>query len=163
MAVEDRKNIVSLLIASLSCPLHRLCVTHTCEVLDSGNLLVLKHVEEKVDLKNKIVKSMRSLQPFLSKGLIPAVITALSKLVSNDGLGNQRSWHSTRKDALASWDTVLLLFSTTEDLKNTLELSGSNNQLVQTCEMYLEIEYIEIAQRCVAWFTYKVTLPFLNV
>ena len=28
--------------------------------------------------------------------------------------------------------------------------------------MYLEVEYIEIALRCVAWFTYKVTLPFLN-
>ena len=88
MAVEDRRNIVRLLVTSaghlaiaISCtkkalwekisslmtdssknleiesliavsllsshiPLYLLYVSHTCEVFDSGNLLVLKHVED---------------------------------------------------------------------------------------------------------------------
>ena len=100
-SVSKNLEIETLIAASLASshiPLHLICVTHTCEVFDSGNLLVLKHVEEKLDLKNKIMKSMRSLQSFLSKGLIPAVITALCKLVSNDG--HKSSIHEEFDDVL---------------------------------------------------------------
>ena len=108
MAVEDRKNIVSVLVASLSrlalagstdkkplwekisalmtdsvsknmeienliaatllsqhIPLHLLYVSHSCEVFDSGKLAVLKHVENKLELQEKVIKSMPSLKSFL--------------------------------------------------------------------------------------------------
>ena len=82
---EKNLQIDGLIAPSLSSkqtPLHVLCVSHTCEAFHCSDLLVLKHVEEKSDLKGKVVTCMRSL---LSKGLFVALINALCKLVTNDG------------------------------------------------------------------------------
>lgn len=58
-SVEKNLRIEDLIAASLPSqhiPLHVLCVTHTCEAYDTGNLAVLKHVEEKCDIKAQLVK-----------------------------------------------------------------------------------------------------------
>ena len=44
-----------------------------------------------------------------------------------------------------------------------MEVTTSSNQLVQACDLYLSIDYVKVALECLAWFMYKVTLPFLNV
>ena len=55
--------------------------------------------------------------------------------------------------------TILILDDYEEQLKDT----KSNNQLVQACRVYLECEFIIIGLKVLSWFTYKVTLPFLNM
>ena len=60
-------------------------MSHTSKVFDTGNLAALKSVENKFEFTEKIMKSMPSLKSFLSKGLIPAVIEVIGKLISNDG------------------------------------------------------------------------------
>ena len=52
-------------LSSKYVPLHVLCVYRTCETFDCGNLLVLKYVEEKSDLKRKVAKCIPSLTPLL--------------------------------------------------------------------------------------------------
>ena len=39
----------------------------------------------------------------------------------------------------------------------------SNNQLVQACRIYLECDFILIGLKVLYWFTFKVTMPFLNM
>ena len=222
MANEDRRNIVNLLVASLSrlsiassskkkhlwekitalmtdsvsknleienliaatllsdhIPLHLLCVSHTCEVFDSGNLAVLRQVELRLGIHDKIVKVMPFLKSFISKGLIQAVIEAIGKLISNDGhstslyaefeqvlnkVGKPKklALYKERRFGLLGYSAAALLHHIC-DITETLSDTGASNQLVQACRLYLDIPYIEIALRCVAWFTYKVTLPFLNM
>ena len=45
----------------------------------------------------------------------------------------------------------------------TLEKTKSNNLLVQACRLYLDCEFIIIGLKVLAWFTYCITLPFLNM
>lgn len=59
-------------------------------------------------------------------------------------------------------DSVLLLYHF-EVLKSKLEVTNSSNQLVQACDLYLSIVYVKVVFDCLSWFTYKVTLPFLNM
>ena len=44
-----------------------------------------------------------------------------------------------------------------------MEVTNSYNQLNQACDLYLSIDYVKVALECLAWFTYKVTLSFLNI
>ena len=44
-----------------------------------------------------------------------------------------------------------------------MDATNSSNLLVQASEFYLGIDYVKVALQCVAWFTYKITLPFLNM
>ena len=50
-----------------------------------------------------------------------------------------------------------------QDFMNTLTNINSRNQLVQACKLYLQVDYVNIALKCIAWFTYKITLPLLNM
>ena len=181
-SVQKNLQIEQLIAASLSSnhvPLHLLCVSHTCEAFDAGNLLVLKDIEEKADLKGKVCQRKPSLRSFLSKGVVVAAINAFCKLVSNDGhkssiheefddLLSKRnktkkfSLYKERRFALLGYSAAALIHHF-DDLKATLDATGSANQLVQACELYMQIDYIRTSLQCLAWFTYKITLPFLNM
>ena len=50
-----------------------------------------------------------------------------------------------------------------EDIKETLSNTLSSNQLVQACKLYLNLKYVQVSLKCIAWFTYQVTVPFLNM
>ena len=50
-----------------------------------------------------------------------------------------------------------------EDYEDLLKVTKSNN-LVQACRIYLEqCDFIIVGLKVLSWFTYKVTLPFLNM
>ena len=115
----------------------------------------------------------------MSKSVIIAVINVLCKLVTNDGhkssihdefddmLRNQNkskkfSLYKERRFGLLGYSAAALLYHI-DDLKVTLGATHSGNQLVQACELYLQIDYVKVALQCLAWFTYKITLPFLNM
>ena len=122
---------------------------------------------------------MPFLKSFISKGLIQAVIEAIGKLISNDGhstslyaefeqvlnkVGKPKklALYKERRFGLLGYSAAALLHHIC-DITETLSDTGASNQLVQACRLYLDIPYIEMALKCVAWFTYKVTLPFLNM
>ena len=50
-----------------------------------------------------------------------------------------------------------------DNIKETLSNTLSTNQLVQTRNLYSNLDYVLVSLKCVAWFTSKVTLPFLNM
>ena len=148
--VAKNLQIENLIAASLSSQ-HILyhftyCVSHTCEAFNTGNLIVLKHVKEKSDMKNMILKRMASLRTFLSKCVLPAAITALCKVVSNDGhkssiyeefdnvLKNAEkskkiSIFKERRFGLFGYSDAALIHHI-DDLKTAMETTASHNKLV---------------------------------
>ena len=48
------------------------------------------------------------------------------------------------------------------EFKNALQNPRTNN-LVQTFNLYMNKDFIIVALQCLAWFTRKVTMPFLNM
>jgi hypothetical protein len=50
-----------------------------------------------------------------------------------------------------------------EDYQDLLNSTKSNNQLVQACRVYLQCEFVLLGLKVLSWFTYQVTLPFLNM
>ena len=48
-------------------PFHLLCVSHTCEVFDKGNMFVLCKIERKIGLRELLISYIPVLRSFLSK------------------------------------------------------------------------------------------------
>ena len=46
--------------------------------------------------------------------------------------------------------------------KKVLEETSLSNLLVQACKLYIENEYLMAAFKALGYFTFKVTIPFLN-
>jgi len=122
-----------------------------------------------------------ALQSFLSsnKSVVLFALVALNKLVTNDGhkssqwelfdkeLCNagktkKQSQFQERRFAKLGY-TAATIMHHLEDYKAVLEKTKSNNQLVQACRIYLNCDFILIGLKSLAWFTYTVTLPFLNM
>ena len=53
-------------LGSSHIPFHLLCVSHTCEVFDKGNISVLCEVEGKIGLRELLISHMPMLKSFLS-------------------------------------------------------------------------------------------------
>ena len=89
-SVSKNLNIEASVAATLNSthvPFHLLCVSHTCEVSDKGNLSVLKEAEDKLRLRDILIMRMPCLKSFLSanKSITLTALEALNKLVTNDG------------------------------------------------------------------------------
>ena len=50
-----------------------------------------------------------------------------------------------------------------DEFNAILENPRSNNMLVQACKLYTNNDFVLVALKCMAWFTLKVMLPFLNM
>ena len=77
MTVSVSKNlqIGHLIAASLSSthiPLHLLCTSHACEAFDNGNLSVLTSIENKIEMKKKMLLYLPFSRSFLCKGVTQA-------------------------------------------------------------------------------------------
>lgn len=44
-----------------------------------------------------------------------------------------------------------------------LDVTPQNSLLVKACKLYVSCEYIACALRCLAYTTYKIIMPFLNM
>lgn len=166
---------VAATLNSAHIPFHLLCVSHTCEVFDRGNMTVLKEAEEKLGLRDILIARMPALKSFLasSKSVTVTALEALSKLVTNDG-HNSSQWelfdkilsekHKTKKHSIykerrfakLGYTASTLLYHL-EDYEELLKETKSNNQLVQACRVYLECDFILIGLKVLSWFTFKVT------
>ena len=49
-----------------------------------------------------------------------------------------------------------------DEFKNVLQNPRSNNLLVHICNLYINADFIIVGLLCLAWFTRKVTMPFLT-
>ena len=74
-------------------PYHILCKSHTCERLDEDNLSTLAELEERLKLRDLILKREPLLKSFLrgSKSIVHCALIAFLKLVSHDGDGKTTS------------------------------------------------------------------------
>ena len=88
-SVSKNLHIEDLIAATLNSnhiPFHLLCVSHTCEVFDRGNMITLKELEMKIKLHEAVIARMPALKTFLTnKSVTVATLEALNKLVINDG------------------------------------------------------------------------------
>ena len=162
-------------------PFHLLCVSHTCEVFDKGNLSVLCELEVKIGLRRKLIQHMPILKSFLLKNkyVTVAALQAFSKLAVN--YGHKSSHHEEfshilsvnnkskkisafkeRRFAQMSY-TAASIIHHLADFRALFENPGTNNVLVQAYQVYSNADFIIVALRCLAWFTKKITLPFLNM
>ena len=175
------EELVAATLNSTHIPFHLLCVSHTCEVFDRGNLRVLKDCEEKLKLRELLVARMPALKSFLqnNKSVVLVALEAMNKLVSNDGHKSSQwelfdkevcdagktkkhSQFQERRFAKLGYTAATILYHLAE-YQGLLEKTKANNQLVQACRVYLECEFILIGLKVLAWFTYTITLPFLNM
>lgn len=173
------ENMIAATIFSNHIPLHLLCVSHTCEAFDAGNLQILRNIERSLKLSECVLSHLPSLRTFISNGIAHAALKAYSKLVNNDGhksslyeefdaelSRNNRSKKFSifkeRRFALLGYSAAAAIHHK-EDIVSTLSCTNSQNKLVQACRLYSQMDYVTIALSCIAWFTYKVTFPFLNM
>ena len=82
--------------------------------------------------------------------------------LSNKQKSKKLSLYKKRWFCLLGYSAAVLIYYF-EGLKSTLEVTNFSNQLVQACDLHLSIDYVKVALECLAWFTYEVTLPFLNM
>ena len=50
-----------------------------------------------------------------------------------------------------------------ELFQTLLDQTNKNNMLIKACKLYLRCEYIQCALTALAFFTYKIGMPFLNM
>ena len=154
------ENHIAASLVSNHIPMHLLCVSHTCEVFDSGNLYVLTQIEKMLGLKEKMISYLPSLHSFLSKGIAQAAINALSKLVTNDGHKStlheefdaelsksnkpkKFSIFKERRFALLGYTAAAEIHHFT-DLENTISNTNSQNQLVQQQSCILPLSMLKL-------------------
>ena len=163
-------------------PLHILCKSHTCEKLDEGCLHALMKVEQQLKMSELISKLQPQLKSFIcqNKCIAKSALTALLKLVSGEESGKPTSLAKEFNLALEERGLTKSLslyrerrftklgycagsvFDSIPIFQKILEETTNNNLLVQACRLYLENEYTVAALKALSYFTYKVTMPYLN-
>ena len=154
----------------------------TVEKLDSCNLTVLSDIEYKLKLCEKLEAVNPSLRSFFrgKKAIIVAGITAILKLVTHDKSRNSvslaeefdficerenqikhMSLYHERRFAKLGYSAASILHA--YPLLQILPTETSKtNLLVSACKLYLSCEFFPTELKVLAFFTHKVTLPFLN-
>ena len=134
-----------------------------------------------IERRELLISHIPMLRSFLSKGqsVSLAALTAFTKLAINDG--HKSSLHEQfdqelqvaaksakfsefkeRRFGLLGYTAAAILYHM-DEFKNVLQNPRSNNLLVQACNLYINRDFIIVALQCLAWFTRKVTMPFLNM
>ena len=179
----DVEKIVAGKLGSNYIPEHFLCVSHTIEKFDIMCISVLVDIEKKISLRGKIESSHPELKSFFrgKQCIVQCAIVALCKLICPDTSGKSSSL-SDEFDLLIEKQkrvkTVYMyqerrftkLGTTAASIVDSLDLyqllldqTTRNNLLVKASKLYVNCEYIICALTCLAYFTYKIEMPFLNM
>ena len=181
LLVEAR---VSEMLKTAYVPVHILCKSHVCEKLDECCQNVLKEIEHKIGLREILIKREPMLKSFLRtpKSIVASVvIPALLKLVAKGGDGKVTSM-ADEFSLILEENNVHKSFSLYKErrftrlghtagaladcapyFKRMLNETSKNNLLTRACSLYLESEFIMTALKALSFFTYKVTMPYLNM
>ena len=177
--IED---LVAEKLGSKHIPYHLLCKSHVVEKLDASNLDVLAAFEERVKLRQCLEAINPALKPFFrgKKAVVVADIQAILKLVSYDKSGNSSSlaeefdftieregavkhmslYHERRFTKLGY--SAASILQALPLLQSLLEKTWKSNLLVQACKICLDYELFLTQFQLLAYFTKKITLPFLK-
>ena len=139
-------------------------------------------VENEVNYAQLIIKKQPQLKSFIrqTKCIALAAIKAMLKLVAHEESGKPTSL-AKEFDLQLEKDGVYKSMSLYKECRFTklgysaaaildcmsqydtlLETTTYNNLLVQACRLYSQSEYVRAALKALGYFTYKITMPFLN-
>ena len=164
-------------------PPHFLCSSHTSEKFDSMCVSVLVYIEKTIGLREKLESANPQLKSFLrgKPSVVQCAIEALCKLITPEVSGRSSSL-SDEFDLLlekVNQSKVVYMYqerrftklgTTAGCIRDCIDLyqmlldnTSRNNLLVHACKLYLSCEYITCALTSLAYFTYKIGMPFLNM
>ena len=173
---------VATALGSSHIPMHVLCKSHTCEKLDEACLKALIEVENIIKFADLVTKRQPQLKSFVrqSKCVALAALKAMLSLVSHeksakptslaeefdlqleeDGISKSVSLYKERRFTKLGYSAGAV-FDCLDQYKKILDDTSCFNLLVQACKIYVENEYIIAAFKALAYFTFKVPMPFLN-
>ena len=173
---------VATALGSSHIPMHVLCKSHTCEKLDEACLKALIEVENIIKFADRVTKRQPQLKSFVrqSKCVALAALKAMLSLVSHekstnptslaeefdlqlekDGISKSMSLYKERRFTKLGYSAGAE-FDFLDQYKKILDDTSCSNLLVQACKIYVENEYIIAAFKALVYFTFKVTMPFLN-
>lgn len=177
--VEDE---VATVLESQHKPLHILCKSHTCEKLDASCIDALVEIEKNIDYAQLLCKRQPELKSFIrqTKCVALTALKAFLKLVARDesgkptsladefdvqleadGVSKTMSLYKNRRFVEQGYSAGAVVDCKAQ-FQKILNDRRSTNLLIQACKLYIESDYIFVALRALAYFTYKVTMPFLN-
>ena len=177
------EKIVADKLGSNYWPEHFLCVSHTIEKFDAMCINVLVDIEKKISLREKIESSHPELKSFFrgKQCIVQCAIVALCKLISPDTSGKSSSLSDEFDLLIEKKNRVKTVYmyqerrftklgTTAASIIDSLDLyqilldeTTRNNLLVKASTLYVNCEYIICALTCLAYFTYKIEMPFLNM
>ena len=160
---------------------HLLCKSHAVEVLDRSNLDVLASVEKQLQFREKLVTINNSVFPFL-RGMqsgVQAGIRSILNLISHDKSASNTNqadlfhfvlqrenkvkhialYHE-RKFTELGYSAASLLDSFPL-LRMVVDESHLSYQHIEIVRIFLDSEFFSTELSVLAYFTHKVTLPFL--
>ena len=179
----DVEKIVAGKLGSNHVPEHFLCVSHTIEKFDAMCISVLVDIENKISLRGKIESSHPELKSFFrgKQCIVQCAIVALCKLICPDTSGKSSSLSDEFNLLIEKQKRVKTVYmyqerrftklgTTAASIIDSLDLyqllldqTTRNNLLVKASKLYVNCEYIICALACLAYFTYKIEMPFLNM
>ena len=178
----DVEKLVSQELGSNHIPHHLLCKSHTVEGLDTSNIQVLASLE--LDLKMR--QGFEELNPNLKswfrgeRAVFLAGIKCLINLISHDKSGHSTNLAEEFDQIVARENQVkhiglyqerrftklgyvcAALLDAMPMICTLLTETHLVNQHVEAARMYIHCEFFHTELKVIAYFSYNVTLPFLN-
>lgn len=164
-------------------PYHLLCKAHTCEKLDECNVKTLMDIERVTGLKDiietrepQLVSFTRQSKSIVCKAVINALLTLVatggdgksvsladdfSLILEEDGVHKKYSLYKERRFTRLGY-TAASIFECLPQFKKLLDRTSKKNLLVRACRLYIESDLIRAALKPLGYFTYTVTMPFIN-
>ena len=173
---------VAAKLESSHIPYHTLCKSHVCEKLDEACIKALTNIETELNYPQLIITKQPQLKSFVrqTKCITLAAIKAMLKIVAHeesakptslahdfdlqleeDGVYKSMSLYKERRFTKLGYSAAAIL-DCLPQYEKVLEKTSYTNLLVQACRLYCQSEYICAAFKALGYFTYKVTMPFLN-
>ena len=180
LKIEDR---IALTLNSQHIPLHVLCKAHTVEALDRSNLSVLENVEHKLNFREALISTAPSITPFLrgEKSVSTAAVKTIINFISHDKSATSTNQATLFDHILEREDQVkhislyqerrftklgyscASILDALPYIRMVVNETHLHNQHVEIMRVLLDAEFLHCELRVLAYFTYKVTLPLLNV
>jgi hypothetical protein len=175
------QEVTKLLGSTLPPPNHLLCKSHPVEAFDRSNLSVLAEIENNLEFRKKLESINPAVKSFLrgKTTVVQCAITSILSLVSHDKSARSSNqadlfdfilqrenqvkriamYHERRFTKLGYCaGSIIQSFPYLRMLLNETHLS---NQHVEIVRLLLDSEFLLTELEVLAYFTHKVTLPFL--
>ena len=161
-------------------PLHLLCKSHPVEAFDRSNLAVLSVIENKLAFRQSLQTINPAVRSFLrGKSVVDCAMTSILSLVTHDksavttnqaelfdyiiereGAVKHIAMYYERRFTKLGYSAASIL-EALPYLRMLLDETHLNNQHVEIVRMFLDSEFLITELSTLAYFTHKITLPFL--